>query len=507
MADAFIMKSGSGIDLDLITTEAEHILVGKTGIDREGEPLPGTMPERGGMQEATSINLWQNPEDSKTRLFFRMRGGHYGGKSWSEDPDAEAEIYADQSLVASKIGLTSAKLMAGQTVLGVPGTATSDANAGKSHILKGYSSYTNGQKVDGDVTVQSILSFSAAVYSSTAISFSWRNPVKGAYSGVIIVGKTGSYPSSITDGTRYYKGAGNNTSANGTSTATVSSFASGNTYYFRAFSYAVKDGAEWVHSTSYTATATTTKGQIVLTSSGSWTVPTGVRSIDVFCVGGGSSGIAGGTRAAGAGGGSGYTATRKNISVTPGAVYAAGIGAGGAPNSSGYGYNNPGGDTYLGDLLSAGGGTSYWNGAGSVYSERGRDGGSGGGASGRNYADGTDGRPGGADGGRSAYQYSGYGQGATTRAFGESGNTLYAGAGGGGGGFYYDPISESNLPRASGAGGAGGGGNGGYGHSTRNGSNGTAGTGGGGGGASAASTSDKLGGYGGSGLIIIRWGY
>lgn len=42
------------------------------------------------------------------------------------------------------------------------------------------------------------------------------------------------------------------------STVTLSSFSSGLTYYFRVFSYATKNNAEWVHGTSLTASAATT---------------------------------------------------------------------------------------------------------------------------------------------------------------------------------------------------------------------------------------------------------
>lgn len=99
-------------------------------------------------------------------------------------------------------------------------------NATAAYVYSGKTFYSTDPKVKltGTMTISSILSFSAAVYSSTAITFSWKNPAKGPFSGVIVIGKTGSYPASITDGTQYYKGAGNNTSANGTSSATVSKF-------------------------------------------------------------------------------------------------------------------------------------------------------------------------------------------------------------------------------------------------------------------------------------------
>jgi len=40
---------GSSVDLDVITAGAGDILAGKTGIDPEGDPLPGTMTDRTNM--------------------------------------------------------------------------------------------------------------------------------------------------------------------------------------------------------------------------------------------------------------------------------------------------------------------------------------------------------------------------------------------------------------------------------------------------------------------------
>ena len=82
-------------------------------------------------------------------------------------------------------------------------------------------------------------------------------------------------------------------------------------------------------------------------SSSTFTVPKGVKKIDVFCVGGGGGG---GTQGGymytlptssgpeeyytniwgGGGGGGGYTNTMKNVAVTPGQQLSVVVGAGGA---------------------------------------------------------------------------------------------------------------------------------------------------------------------------------
>lgn len=69
--------------------------------------------------------------------------------------------------------------------------------------MSGDTYWRNGVKGTGTMNIQSILSFSLPPYSENQIIFTWKNPSMGPFSGVIIVGKTGTYPG-ITDGTRYY---------------------------------------------------------------------------------------------------------------------------------------------------------------------------------------------------------------------------------------------------------------------------------------------------------------
>ena len=145
------------------------------------------------------------------------------------------------------------------------------------------------------------------------------------------------------------------------------------------------------------------------------------NGIDVFLVGGGAGGAG-----SGAGGGGGYTKTIKKVSVTLNNGYAITIGAGGNADENG------GSSSAFGYSVS-GGKTGYYDGG---------NGGSGGGSGFRKQelasagAGGSDGSNGGAG------QYNGgVGQGTTTREFGESDGTLYAGGGGG----YTRTVKSLNI--------------------------------------------------------------
>lgn len=387
---------------------------------------------------------------------------------------------------------------------GSGGITSDDVTVVKAHILKGETALTadsNDEVIEGEMDVQSILSFNGAVYSSTAIMFTWQNPLKGPFSGVIIVGKTDGYPENVDDGTRYYKGYGSNVMASGISNAVVNGFVSNKTYYLKAFSYVSKNNIEWIHPDAFSCVEVIAKGIKTFTSSGEFTVPEGVGAIDIFGVGGGAGGGSGGNSryGNGSGGGGGYTVTVKDVKVTPGQKIPVTIGNGGeAGIYNGSGNNGgAGGNTVVGNYLTAKGG-----GPGQGRNGSGNEGGSGGsgGGGGSYYAPGVTlcgGGNGGSNGGAGASSQGnvvypgGNGQGRTTRAFGESNGTLYAGGGGGGGADY------------SGSGGSGGGGAGTNWNASGSGGNGNTNTGSGGGGG----CSWYNGGAGGSGIAIIRWGY
>lgn len=221
-------------------------------------------------------------------------------------------------------------------------------------------------------------------------------------------------------------------------------------------------------------------------------VPAGVTAIDVFLVGGG--GGSGQDYTDGySGAGGGYTQTYKSIPTSPGTQWNVLVGAGG---------DNSNGAT---SSFSNGGG-NYTASGGNRSGQYGANGGSGGGGAGQYsiYAG-----NGGSDGSKGedarkvgtatgVIKTGGAGQGTTTRAFGEPNGTLYAGGGGG-------SWSPSGHTGAVGQGGAGGGGRGRNNDNSGNidGTNGTPNTGGGSGGFSGA----KVNGQGGSGIVIVRWGY
>lgn len=383
------------------------------------------------------------------------------------------------------------------------GTGSDECTATLDHVLAGETAVTsdsNDEPGTGRMTVNSLLSFSVAAYSGRRVLAKWQNPKAAPgkpYSGVYIRYSTSGYPGKA-GGMQIYKGAGNNTASGAWSQQYLDMPNLNETYYFSIYPYVTCSAGELTGEVINAIVRTAGSSIATITNTKNYTIPEGYTMADIFCVGGGGAGGNGyrytsnAYQQAGGGGGGGYTATVYNIGVAAGQVLNCVVGAGGAPNGSLSGNGGTGGTTSVSRsgtvLCTANGGHGGENANGG----NGGIGGSGGGSGGYNDLDTRPVIRAGENGFSDGSGWSNRpGQGRTTRAFGEAGNTLYAGGGGGGGVTHGGP----------GAGGAGGGGAGSY----DTGSPGSANTGGGGGGGGGdLYGTAEWGGTGGSGVILIR---
>ena len=294
------------------------------------------------------------------------------------------------------------------------------------------------------------------------------------------------------------------------------------------FTIRAKDAASNVSDRQFTIQILAPVSQS-FTSSGTFSVPASVSSVNVLIVAGGG----GGGGSAGGGGGAGGLVYRPGFAVTPGGTVSVTVGSGGAHggyDQSQNAINKPsqtGQDSVFGTLTAKGGGGGS-GGRGMV--QPGSPGGSGGGARGSSNGQsqygqqiqstqpgdsgtygfgsrGGDGRSGpggyagGGGGGSGAVgtdaliNGSQCGQGGAGKAYNISGSSVtYSGGGGGSG-----ESGASGGQGGSGGGGAGHPGGGGAGQNAQ------ANTGGGGGGGSTQSSNADDGGNGGKGIVIVSY--
>ncbi len=394
------------------------------------------------------------------------------------------------------------------------GTLELTGNATAAYVYSGKTFYSMDPKLKltGSMTVNSLLSFSVAAYSGRRVLAKWQNPKAASgkpYSGVYIRYSTSGNPGK-TGGTQIYKGAGNNTASEGQSQAYLDLPALSTKYYLSIYPYVTCSAGEM---TGAVINATVTTAAVInktFTTSGSYTVPTGYTKADLFVVGGGGKAWFGGYGAFGSGGaGGGRTATKTGLAISAGQKATVTIGAGGTTGNS----TGPSGGTtsivFPNYTLQALGGETQ-----SAENTSGGAGGSGGGgASYYRYGHQYDpGGAGGSNGGNGANVNGNYettlggkGQGTTTRAWGSSTGTMYAGGGGGSGGCSGSSTTTFSNGGAGGGGGGGRGGNGaGHNRTGEDGVSGSANTGGGGGGGGSGDGGRGEGGNGGSGIALLK---
>lgn len=488
--------SGAGSGSDECSATRAEVLKGYSAIttDSNDESLEGTLELSGDASDSqvlagrTYYNT--NPKSKRTGNMINQ-----GAVSKVLNAGESFIIPSGYHNGTGKVDTTS---LGSQTV----GSATA------SQIINGQIAWVNGNKVIGNLTISSVVNFNVAQYAHLTLLASWALPNHGPWSGIRILCKQGGYPNDIYDGNLFYEGSG---------TYITKQQAKG-LWYFRAWNYmTTNNGRVYGNYSQALISNNEINGQQIFNTSDVLTVPTNVRQVKVFLVGGGGGGGGGGSSPypAGGGGGAGGNTNTRLVSVSPGQKIVVTIGAGGArgmANSSASGsVGGAGGQTSFGSISAAGG---KGGNAGGEHSYTGGSGGSGGGGGGDHVMSSSSNDAGGSGGSNGSNGYGsnannttgGYGQQTTTRAYQSPSGSLYAGGGGGGG-------STTGYKTAYGGnGGAGGGGNGGnsYGRNgITDGTSGSANTGGGGGGGGGSSYSSDRGGYGGaggSGICLVCWG-
>ena len=194
---------GGGISSDEVTAVLSDVLKGTTALtsDSNDEIGEGTMLDKSGTSQAAEASL----DTTNSRLQMNIpETGKYSTAS---------KLYAAYSAIRTLIGLTAAKIISGNTILGLAGTATSDATiSAASQLLKGVIAYgKNGVKYTGTIASLAAKTYTPGTSNQTIAAgqyLSGAQTIKGDSNlkaanirmGVPIFGITGTFGGTIKSG-------------------------------------------------------------------------------------------------------------------------------------------------------------------------------------------------------------------------------------------------------------------------------------------------------------------
>lgn len=134
-----------GVDSSDADALATDIISGKTAYINNTK-VTGTVNKLDSIA-VNSTNTEYSAENGKVTLSSTV-GVNSGEKKYVDDTTTNA-ISVSQTDLASTIALTADKIKKGETVLGVAGTFTEDADALATDIISGKTAYVNGVKITG----------------------------------------------------------------------------------------------------------------------------------------------------------------------------------------------------------------------------------------------------------------------------------------------------------------------------------------------------------------------
>lgn len=147
MAECIVLKGGGGADLDAVTAGKPDVLAGKVIVDKEGEPLTGTMLNRGAVNQSLGINgTYTIPEGyhnglGKVIQSIVTMGGQTINPGASQQTISSSGKYMTGNIVVNgDSDLVSGNILRGKNIFNV---------AGSNNTLK----FTNGEGTPGTSSI------------------------------------------------------------------------------------------------------------------------------------------------------------------------------------------------------------------------------------------------------------------------------------------------------------------------------------------------------------------
>ena len=144
MGRILMTGGGGGADLDVITAEADDILSGKVIVDKDGNPLTGTLTLSGdaGAGDVLSGKTFYttNPKSNQTGTIGTMGGGTYTPKAAQQTVSCNGKKMTGDIVIKGDGNLVAGNIRKGKSVFGVSGNVRA-YRSGSTQIYSNGSGY------------------------------------------------------------------------------------------------------------------------------------------------------------------------------------------------------------------------------------------------------------------------------------------------------------------------------------------------------------------------------
>ena len=146
MGRILMTGGGGGADLDVITAEADDILSGKVIVDKDGNPLTGTLTLSGdaGAGDVLSGKTFYttNPKSKQTGTMGTMGGGTYTPKAAQQTVSCSGKKMTGDIVIKGDGNLVAGNILNGKSIFGVAGNVRKVAKLTKQYSTSGSGTFT-----------------------------------------------------------------------------------------------------------------------------------------------------------------------------------------------------------------------------------------------------------------------------------------------------------------------------------------------------------------------------
>lgn len=157
MAECIVLKGGNGADLDVVTAGKPDVLAGKVIVDKDGEPLTGTMSDRGAISTSLGINStytipegYHNGLGKVTQTIATMGGQTVNPTASQQIVSTNGKYLTGNVTVNGVSNLTAANIKKGVNVGGTTGTFEGYVPTANDLYVRGTSRISNWVYIQSD---------------------------------------------------------------------------------------------------------------------------------------------------------------------------------------------------------------------------------------------------------------------------------------------------------------------------------------------------------------------